>query len=70
MTRWAVLLAAALVLSGCAGDSPAKDDPVEQVLAERFEFPRLGARLREGERRIRGKVASSRLSIPPTGPTT
>jgi len=63
-----VLLAAALVLSGCASDSPAKDDPVEQVLAERFEFPRLGARLREGERRIRGKVAVVEVVYPSNGP--
>lgn len=68
MTRRAALLAAALVLSGCAGGSPAKDDPVEEVLAERFEFPRLGAGLREGERRIRGKVAVVEVIYPSNGP--
>ena len=37
-------------LAGCGGDAPAKENPVEPELAKRFEFPRLGATLREGER--------------------
>ena len=70
MTRLAALLAATLLLSGCGGDSPAKDDPVERELAERFEFPRLGAELREGERRIRGNVAVVEVTYPSSGPDT
>jgi hypothetical protein len=62
-----VLLAVA-ALAGCGGDAPAKEDPVEPEVAERFEFPRLGARLREGERRIRGKVAVVQVEYPSHGP--
>lgn len=56
------------VLAGCGGDSPAKEEPVEPELAERFEFPRLGATAREGERRIRGKVAVIEVEYPSQGP--
>jgi uncharacterized protein len=55
-------------LAGCGGDAPAKEDPVEPELAERFEFPRLGARLREGERKVRGKVAVTEMVYPSNGP--
>lgn len=67
--RLPILVVVALLV-GCAGDSPAKDEPVEQELAERFEFPRLGAALREGERRIRGKVAVVEVIYPSNGPDT
>jgi uncharacterized protein len=56
------------VLAGCGGDPPAKEEPVEPALAERFEFPRLGAAAREGERRIRGKVAVTEVEYPSHGP--
>lgn len=65
--RLPILLAVAF-LFGCGGGSPAKDDPVEEELAERFAFPRLGAGLREGERRIRGKVAVVEVIYPSNGP--
>ena len=64
--RLSTLLIVAL-LSACGGDSPAKDDPVERELAERFEFPRLGASAREGERRIEGKVAIVEVIYPSNG---
>ena len=66
--RLPILLLVAALLSGCAGDAPAKDDPVEQELSERFEFPRLGATAREAERRIRDKVAIARVVYPSNGP--
>ena len=62
------ILVVLAVLAGCGGDAPAKQDPVEPELAERFEFPRLGARLREGERRLRGKVAVVEVVYPSNGP--
>lgn len=64
--RLSILLFVAL-LSGCGGDSPAKEDPVEQELAERFEFPRLGATLREQARQVRGKVAVAEVIYPSSG---
>ncbi|MBA3475423.1 MAG: hypothetical protein H0T10_01555, partial [Actinobacteria bacterium] len=66
--RLLILPLVVALLSGCAGDAPAKDDPVEQELSERFEFPRLGARAREAERRIRDKVAIARVVYPSNGP--
>jgi len=65
--RLPILLAVAL-LTGCGGHSPAKDDPIERELAERFEFPRLGATLREGTRRIRGEVVVADVVYPSSGP--
>jgi len=55
-------------LAACGGDAPAKDDPIEPELAERFEFPRLGATAREGERRVEGKVAVTEVIYPSNGP--
>ena len=61
------LLVGAL-LAGCGGDEPAKDDPVEPELAERFDFPRLGATLREGERTLRRNVVEAEIAYPSQGP--
>jgi dienelactone hydrolase len=69
--RLCILLAILLVLAflaGCGGDAPAKDEPVEPELAERFEFPRLGATLREGERQVKGGVAVAEIVYPSSGP--
>lgn len=67
MKRLPIFLAIVL-LAACGGGSPAKDDPVEQELAERFAFPRLGAALREGERRIEDRVAVVEATYPSDGP--
>jgi dienelactone hydrolase len=62
-----VLLLVAFV-AGCGGGTPAKDDPVEPELAKRFEFPRLGATLREGERTTRKGVVQAEIAYPSQGP--
>lgn len=67
--RVSLLLALALLLlPGCGGDEPAKDTPVEPELAERFDFPRLGARLREGEPETRESVTVAEIVYPSQGP--
>jgi dienelactone hydrolase len=58
----------AFLLAGCGGDAPAKDRPVEPELAERFDFPRLGATLREGEAKARNGVAVAEIVYPSQGP--
>lgn len=63
-----LVIFALAALVGCGGGSPAKDDPVEPELAERFEFPRLGATLREGERRVRDGVVVAETIYPSNGP--
>jgi dienelactone hydrolase len=62
------LLALVALLAGCGGDEPAKDNPVEPALAERFDFPRLGATLREGERKRRQNVVEAEVAYPSQGP--
>lgn len=60
---------AALLVAGCGGGgAPAKDEPVEPALAARFEFPRLGATLREGEPRTRKGVTVAEVVYPSQGP--
>ncbi len=69
--RYARLLSclfAALLVAGCGEGSTERTRPVERELVQRFEFPRLGARLREGERQIRGKVAVVEVIYPSNGP--
>ena len=61
------ILLVALV-AGCGGDEPAKDNPVEPELAKRFEFPRLGATLREGEPKARKSVVEAEIAYPSQGP--
>jgi dienelactone hydrolase len=62
-----LLLLVALV-GGCGGDEPAKDNPVEPELAERFAFPRLGATLREGEPETEKSVTVAEIAYPSQGP--
>jgi uncharacterized protein len=66
-TRLPLLLLVALV-AGCGGGEPTKDNPVEPELAERFEFPRLGATLREGEPTTRKGVVRAEIAYPSQGP--
>ncbi len=61
-----VLLAA--LAAGCGGDEPEKSVAVEDELAERFQFPRLGATLREGEPETRGNVTVAEIVYPSQGP--
>lgn len=61
------ILLVALV-AGCGGEEPAKDNPVEVELAKRFEFPRLGATLREGEPKARKSVVEAEIAYPSQGP--
>jgi dienelactone hydrolase len=61
-------LALVALLAGCGGDEPAKDNPVEPELAKRFEFPRLGATLREGEPKARKTVVEAEIAYPSQGP--
>jgi dienelactone hydrolase len=63
-----LLLALLAVLAGCGGSEPAKDNPVEPELAQRFHFPRLGATLREGERTLRQNVVQAQIAYPSQGP--
>ena len=63
-----LLLALVAALAGCGGDEPAKDNPVEPELAARFDFPRLGATLREGERERRRGVVQAEIAYPSQGP--
>ena len=56
------------LLAGCGGDEPTKDNPVEPELAKRFEFPRLGATLREGEPKPRKNVVEAEIAYPSQGP--
>lgn len=62
-----LVLVALAALAGCGGGSLAKEDPVEPELAERFAFPRLGATLREGERRVRDGVVVTEAVYPSNG---
>ncbi len=66
--RLPLLLVLAAILAGCRGDEPEKNVPVEAELAERFEFPRLGATLREGEPEVRKNVAVAEIAYPSHGP--
>lgn len=52
------LAAAVLALAACAGDTPEKNLPVEDELAARFAYRDTGARIEEGERRVRKGVAA------------
>jgi dienelactone hydrolase len=63
-----LLLALGVLLAGCGGDEPAKDNPVEPELAQRFHFPRLGATLREGEATRRQNVVQAAIAYPSQGP--
>jgi uncharacterized protein len=63
-----LLLALVLLVAGCGGGEPAKDNPVEPELAKRFEFPRLGATLREGEPKARKDVVQAEIAYPSQGP--
>lgn len=62
------LVLAGLLLAGCGGGEAAKDEPVEPSLAARFDFPRLGATLREGNPRTRKGVTVAGVEYPSQGP--
>jgi dienelactone hydrolase len=62
------LLVVVAFAGGCGGDdAPKKAVPVEPELAQRFEFPRLGARLSEDERKARKDVVQAKIVYPSQG---
>lgn len=60
-------LLAAVLLAGCGEESVEKTRPLEPDIVQRFEFPRLGAGLREGERSLRRGVAVAEVAYPSAG---
>jgi dienelactone hydrolase len=68
MRHAAVALLFLAFVAGCGGGERTKDNPVEPELAKRFEFPRLGATLREGEPKARTSVVQAEIAYPSQGP--
>ncbi|HUR85291.1 MAG TPA: alpha/beta fold hydrolase [Solirubrobacteraceae bacterium] len=61
-------LFAVLLVAGCGESAPEKARPLEQDVLERFEFPRLGAGLREEQPSRRQGVTVAEVVYPSSGP--
>lgn len=60
-------LVAVLLVAGCGESASEKSRQLERDVLQRFEFPRLGARLREHDRSLRGGVAVAEIVYPSAG---
>lgn len=65
--RLLLCLTAVLLVAGCGEGAPEKSKALEPERVQRFEFPRLGAGLRERDRSLRGSVAVAKAVYPSSG---